>query len=154
MQLRACRFGRWITAKPHPAAAAQGDADDGLEVRDIAMPAQRRSGAVLRDQRVIDCCRRQPGPLGCAFAQRMQPFGHRGSRHQFQVGEVVTPTEADDAAAGSELFVLGLLQWQGLERLQQRLLLVWRKEVRFIPQALRQRWRCLTEQIWLRLPVY
>lgn len=62
--------------------STQRDPEDAFEVRDIAMPAERCTGRVLRHQGVRELCRLHIGPLSHAQTQWQQAFVEWLSRFQ------------------------------------------------------------------------
>src|SRR6185436_3902509 len=82
------RFPR-IRTEADARCTAQRDADDQLEVRNVAVPTERRTWRVLRDQRLHEILRCNTGPLRSTRAQRCEKFRNRRRGVRLLMREVV-----------------------------------------------------------------
>src|SRR6478736_9950139 len=109
--LRATRaLIRRIAAEAHPRNSRQRNANDRIEIRDIAMPPQLRPRAVLGNRAMLECRARYAGPASDLIAQRQEKIRQRFGGIQPSVAKVVASAETDNAALCPPLPVAGLLQ--------------------------------------------
>src|SRR5262249_38882059 len=85
-------------AEPETGRRQQRDADHVLELRPVAMPADRRAGLVFADQDHADVVRLMPGPAGGAVAQGKQRDGKVWHDFHLAAALVVARTERQHAA--------------------------------------------------------
>src|SRR5207253_533401 len=80
-------------AKSERRGRAERDADDVLEQRPIAVPADPGAWIVADQQRMHELLRSESGEAGGLLADRQQPVGYRVCPPEARIVEVVAPAE-------------------------------------------------------------
>ncbi len=127
-----------IAAQPHTSGPQQGNADDELELRHVAVPAKLRAGGVFGHERVAQRLVLDADEPGCRRAQLAQERRHRRFGQQLVAAEVVPAAVAHDAAVRGPLLVPRLRERQLLDRGNERRLLLARKELLPVAEAARR----------------
>ena len=125
----------WIGTEAHPRESEQRKPAYDAEVRHVAMPPERRTWLVLRDERVIDGIGRYAHQRCDPHAKRMQELGYWARRAELLAAEVVTAAEAHDATPGGVLEVLRLPQRQRPDERKQFGFLSGTDELRLIDES-------------------
>src|SRR5262249_40589989 len=102
----------------------------------VAMPADRRSPAVLRDERLGERLRGESREGGGSRAQRQQKGGGRGGRPGPPRGVAVGPAGRGDSAAAEIAAELELLEGKGTDPVEEVLLVAFGQELRGVAKAL------------------
>jgi hypothetical protein len=97
-----------IGTEAHPRCTEQRDAAHHVEIRHVAMPAERAPRPVLGDQGVEEVVRIDARPAGHLGAQRQEELRNGRPGQQRVVVEVVARAEARDAPLGGIALVLRL----------------------------------------------
>jgi hypothetical protein len=128
-------LGRRKRAKAHAARRGERDAAHELEVRNVAVPAERGAGAVLGDERVLELFRRDFEPSCDAPAQRLENARDGRRRAKRAVGEVVVEAETDRAALRGVVLVARFLEGQRGDRGDEIALLGGRQELGLVQKT-------------------
>ena len=89
-------FVTFLAAEPESAGGAERDADDIVEDRFVAMPADRCARGILCDKDVREVFRRKAGEGGSLSTKRLEEFGDILNAVERERSEVVSPTERND----------------------------------------------------------
>ena len=90
---RAVEPARPATAEAHDRRRAERHADDVLENRAVAVPADSRARVVAGEQHLRERLRREPRERRAARPERQQPIGDRSRRRDLRGVEIVVPAE-------------------------------------------------------------
>ena len=99
-----------IAPQSHTARTAKGNTRNNFEIRDVAMPAERSSCLVFRDERMREQRRGNTRPRRDPLAQRVQKGWNGAGRDQFVTRKVVCSAVTYDPASSCELFVFRFFQ--------------------------------------------
>src|SRR5262249_4151243 len=108
-----------LSPQPKAAPRAERDADDILEHRAVAMPADPGARRVFGDERMREGVRAEAGNTCGLVAQRQQKFRDVGGRLHTARREIVMPAERHDATVAEITVKLERLEVERPEPLDQ-----------------------------------
>jgi len=100
-----------LAAQAQPAGRQEGQGDDVLEHRLVAMPADRHARVIFGDQRLLQALYVEAGDGGGQLAQGLEEIRHRFTHPERTAGIVVAPAERYDPP-----FAEITVEFEGLER--------------------------------------